>query len=138
VAKILIIDDSNMVLLGARLVLQEAGHEVVTNLGVTGAGGLVIAEDPDLIVLDVNMPELSGDKLLRPLRQNPRTAGIKVLFHSSESVEHLEHLVATTGADGYVRKARRFCTLAPAVEDLLEADAEDPEPARVCAEVRTH
>lgn len=79
-ARVLIIDDQRIPRLTVGAALQEAGHEVVAE--ADGASGLAKAGSwaPDVIVLDVHMPEMDGFAVVERLKQNPRTAPIPVIF----------------------------------------------------------
>lgn len=103
--KIVIIDDSELVLEMARDILVEAGYEVCTAGNSIEANQYIFSpERPALIILDVMMPLLDGDKKLKILKGNEQVRGIPVIFLSSKSADELKKLVAETGADGYLCK----------------------------------
>jgi CheY-like chemotaxis protein len=104
-ATILIVDDSEVVLEVARSVLEEAGYKVLTQSRANGSLNLIISEKPDLVLLDVNMPNLSGDVLARMCAKTAQITGTRVVFHSTLSEEHLQRLVGECGAYGYLRKS---------------------------------
>ncbi len=80
----MIVDDdrTTTLLLGKRL--QATGHYEVRTEN-SGAAGLVAAKDfhPDLILLDVMMPELDGDEVAARLKASPETAAIPIVFLTS-------------------------------------------------------
>ena len=73
-ARILVVDDDADIRRLARTLLESAGHEVRT--AADGLEGLAAAQDGglDLILLDINMPEMDGWETLRLLKAEPRTA----------------------------------------------------------------
>ncbi len=79
--KILLVDDSKVALLSERLVLERSGlYKVV--VAADGDEGLELAsaEMPDLIVMDVIMPTMTGFEVCRALRANPQTRHIPVVL----------------------------------------------------------
>ena len=59
---------------------------------------------PDLVLLDVQMPQVNGEQFCRFIKSNSLFKGIKVLLCSSESVETLQRICRESGADGFVTK----------------------------------
>jgi DNA-binding response OmpR family regulator len=115
-ARILVIDDAPDLALVLRMQLERAGHEVST--AENGRRGLrrFYEERPDLVVLDLRMPELDGWETLERLRD---LSEVPVLIHSgsSPSAEQLERL--RPGVDGFQRKPASGPELAARVEALL-------------------
>ena len=103
--RVLVVDDSEIVLTAAREALEEGGFEVVTALNALEADTYIICKDkPDLIVLDVMLPVLDGDKKAKMLKENEHTRSIPILLLSSKPEGVLRYLVEESGADGFVRK----------------------------------
>jgi CheY-like chemotaxis protein len=77
--KILAIDDENDVLLIIKTALSGQGYEILT--ASNGYDGLALAEDqkPDVILLDLRMPEMDGMEVLEQLRDNEKTQSIPVI-----------------------------------------------------------
>ena len=69
--KILIIDDEKSMLFLSRAILASAGYEVVTESDSTKAYDTVLLTKPDLILMDIVMPEINGIELARQIRANP-------------------------------------------------------------------
>ncbi len=91
-ARILVVDDYPAILTMLQLMLAAAGHEVLTaNDGLTGlnlAGGV----KPDLVLLDVDMPERCGISVCGELKRDPATMHIPVLLMTGRPcVETIEH-----------------------------------------------
>jgi CheY-like chemotaxis protein len=101
---ILIVDDSPIVLDMAGTALEGAGYKVVLRSRGEGTVAAVIQERPDLVLLDVNMPRLSGDTIAVILTKTDPDRRTIVLLHSSIAPELLKLKVLQTGASGYVHK----------------------------------
>ncbi len=103
-ARILIIDDDIAHLSSTRGLLEAEGYEVFIHTQAFGATNLAADLQPNLILLDVNMPGLSGENLLSVLRANARTRAIPVVFYSSNDEDTLRGAVSRLGAHGYISK----------------------------------
>jgi CheY-like chemotaxis protein len=102
--KILVIDDDPVHLVLTKDLLEEEGHEVLVHGTPFGATQKILVTGPDLVLLDVNMPALSGEGLASLLRRHPRTHGTRILLHSSNDEEALRAAVERLGLTGYVCK----------------------------------
>jgi CheY-like chemotaxis protein len=120
--KILVVDDDEMHLNIARELLDDEQLEVITLH--CGFGAMTLAKElqPDLVLLDINMPELSGDKLATQLRDHDNTRHIQVVFYSSNDEDSLREIVTACRADGYIckgdildlkTKVRRYLNVLP-------------------------
>jgi CheY-like chemotaxis protein len=101
---ILIIDDDTAHLESTRGILEADGYEVVTHERAFGATNVVRDLEPDLVLLDVNMPGLSGEHLFDIFRANPKTRDTPVVFYSSNDEDTLRSSVVRLGAHGYISK----------------------------------
>ena len=81
--KILIVDDSRFLRVANERALVKAGHIVIT--AAEGEDGLRLAQEhkPDLVVLDMMLPKLSGPEVLRALRKDATTASTPVMVLTS-------------------------------------------------------
>lgn len=102
-AKITLIDDSQATLDMLKSFLQ-AQHDVTTYSDSAGVELSVAAEQPDLILLDVVMPERNGYEVMRALKRNPDTKGIPVILVTSKSEETDVRWGKRQGAADYVTK----------------------------------
>lgn len=101
---VLVVDDSDVVLELVKKTLENAGYNVITRNKPSGSVAAILRDKPDVVLLDVNMPTLSGDtiaKILARVSQNPETL---VLLHSSLSIDNLRLKAIATGAHGYIQK----------------------------------
>ena len=117
--KILIIDDDVDTLRLVGLMLQRQGYEIVA--ASNGSQGLAKAleEHPDLILLDVMMPDLDGYEVTRRLRKNPTTVAIPIMMFTAKT--QLDDKVAgfEVGADDYLTKPTHPTELQSHVKALL-------------------
>jgi DNA-binding response OmpR family regulator len=79
-AKIMVVDDEEDILDFVKLILEEAGYSVLPVLTGHEALQLIYRERPDLILLDIMMPDLDGLELLKILKIEDSTAGIPVVM----------------------------------------------------------
>jgi DNA-binding response OmpR family regulator len=100
--------------------LRGAGYEVVTAVDGDEALGLAVTRKPDLAVLDVRMPKLSGFEVIRRMRENDATAETPVLLltAATEKEDVAEGFAA--GAYGYLEKPFDPWELVARVEAMLE------------------
>jgi DNA-binding response OmpR family regulator len=119
-AKILIVDDEPTLLRLVGYALHKAGFEIVIAQQGEEALRKVQAEKPDLVILDVMLPGLSGIEICQRLRNQPQTAHLPILMLSARDQvkDKIEGLHA--GADEYVTKPIDTDELAARVEALLE------------------
>lgn len=102
--KVMIVDDSEMILEMVKCILEDAGYEVVTRDSPFGTAVAVATEKPDLILLDVAMPALSGNKIVEVVKDNHKLKDVKVCLFSDRSRRELSELVSSCGADGFIQK----------------------------------
>lgn len=101
---VLIIDDSSTARLLTQKALMSRGFRTLVLEDAFGAGAMILREKPNAVLLDVDMPGLSGPELLRLIRQRPSTKCCRVIFHSDQATEKLAALSKQYGADGWIRK----------------------------------
>jgi len=101
---IMLIDDDDIHLYTTRELLSSEKIEIITHQGSFGATNRLKDVRPDLLLLDVNMPALSGANLadiIKPICSEMHTP---ILFYSSNDEETLRELVVARGAQGYICK----------------------------------
>lgn len=109
---ILIADDEPNIVLSLEFLLEDAGYRVRIARDGQEAIDAVAAEPPDLILLDVMLPRLSGFDVCQRIRANPTWRGIRVVMLSAKGREVEVHKGLAVGADAYVTKPF-------AIEELL-------------------
>jgi signal transduction histidine kinase/DNA-binding response OmpR family regulator len=117
-ARVLVIDDDDSSLELSKRILSRHGYSIMT--ANNGASGIELAKEqqPDIIVLDVIMPEMDGWQVLENLRQIPSTADIPIIMQSMLSERELG---LAMGADDYLTKPVDNADLPNAVKKLLPA-----------------
>lgn len=118
-SRVLVVDDEPDLVELLSLNLERSGHTVAAAGNGREALDQVDAFGPDLIVLDVMMPELSGTEVVTRLRANPETANIPVLMLTAKGEEVDEIVGLTVGADDYVTKPFSTKVLLARIEALL-------------------
>jgi CheY-like chemotaxis protein len=101
---VLIVDDDPIVLEVARERLVSAGYEVHIREEALGTSQWVSSHHPDFVLLDIDMPALSGTELAMLIRRRESTRGTAIILHSGMAEAELQNLARTTGAIGVVRK----------------------------------
>lgn len=116
---IVIVDDSKSVLQQAASVLTKAGFRVVTVDSPFAAAAVLARELPDLVLMDVHMPALSGDKIVSLMRKRDHLQDLKVALFSSDEPVALAQLARDCGAAGVVHKGETLENLVAQVRALL-------------------
>jgi two-component system, chemotaxis family, chemotaxis protein CheY len=103
-ANILTVDDSASIRMTTRIALTNAGYNVTE--AVDGADGLQKMKSGsfDLIVTDLNMPNMDGLTMIRNLRQLPAYMGTPVIFLTTESDGDIKQQAKAAGATGWLTK----------------------------------
>ena len=104
---ILIVDDNDQNRRLARKVLEFAGFRTLEASG--GLEGLALAAEhrPDLVLMDIRMPDMNGTEVLQKLREDERTAAIRVVALTSSAMKGDRERFLADGFDGYLEKPIR-------------------------------
>jgi two-component system response regulator AdeR len=100
--KVMVVDDSKVVLEHLGFVLDRAGYEVTVRGSALGTVQHVVKVRPDVLVLDVSMPALDGDRLVGMIREIDKK--LVIILHSSLPLEQLDKLATQSGAHGAIKK----------------------------------
>jgi two-component system chemotaxis response regulator CheY len=112
--KLWYVDDDSEMIQAVKLMLQLLGYETRAFLDARRAAKLLLAgEQPDVLLLDINMPQVSGLDLLEFVRRRDRWKHLPIVMLSSEAADLQVDSAMELGADGYVFK--------PVTLDELEA-----------------
>lgn len=103
-AKILTVDDSSSIRQMVKVTLEPAGHSVVE--ADDGVQGLAKAQSnrPDLVITDLNMPNMNGLEMIRALRKLPQLIGLPIIFLTTESNDAVKMEAKSAGATGWITK----------------------------------
>lgn len=116
--RILVVDDvaDNLFLL--QTVLEAEGYDIDTALDASLALAMIEASPPDLLLLDVMMPDMSGYEITQSIRQNDKLPLIPILlitaYDEASVVEGLK-----IGANGFIRKPIDFDLLLAKIREIL-------------------
>lgn len=123
--KVLVVDDEPDAVELIAFNLKGAGLDVIT--AADGAEALKKAEQhtPDLVILDLMLPEVDGLEVCKVLRRSPKTAGTPILMLTSKSAEIDRVLGLELGADDYVTKPFSTRELVLRVKRLLRSPKSD-------------
>lgn len=118
--KILVVDDSttNVVLLEA--ILDEKGYQIETALNAKEAYAIIEEESPDLILLDLLMPKISGFDFLEEIRKNEKTKNTPVIVVSALTDEENVEKIMKMGAIDFIKKPIDLQYLVERVENVLQ------------------
>ena len=103
-AKVLIIDDDPQVLLSLEMSLESWGFEIITLDKSTQFWEVLESVEPDILVLDIDMPDLNGIELCQILRSDCHWQYLPVLFLSVHQDEQTQNQAFNIGADDYICK----------------------------------
>ena len=117
--RILIADDEPNIVVSLEFLMKRMGHVVqVANTGVDALNA-VSEFKPDLILLDIMMPRMSGYDLCQSVRENPAWNGIKILMLSAKGRDIDVNKGMGVGADAYITKPFSTKELVAKVQQLL-------------------
>ena len=118
--KILVIDDEPDAVELVEFNLRSAGYEVVTAADGAEALKKARAHSPDLVVLDVMLPEVDGLEVCKILRRDPATSGIPLIMLTAKAAEIDRVLGLELGADDYITKPFSPRELVLRIKNLLK------------------
>jgi len=125
--RILVVEDEKNILELVRFNLEREGYQVLTALD--GVKGLELArtQDPDLILLDVMLPEMDGLEVCQKLRNDTVTNSIPIIILSARAEELDRMLGLEMGADDYVTKPFSPRELSARIKARLSSNARSRE-----------
>ncbi len=103
-SNILVVDDSNTNIVLLEAILADRGYKIDTALNVNDALQCIEKQKPDLILLDLLMPKISGFEFLEQLREDERTKDTPVIVISALSDEENKNRTFHLGAVDYIIK----------------------------------
>lgn len=128
-AKILLVDDAAELREMVAEHLAKDGYIVRTATDAAQAKTAIEAEKPELILLDVIMPEVSGIELAGQLKNNPETADIPIILLTAKNKETDVIVGLSIGADDYMTKPFSLAVLTARIEAVLRRARKDKTPA---------
>lgn len=101
---VMVIDDDETLLYVTREILQDEKIEVVTHQGSLGASNRITEVRPNVVLLDINMPALSGERLVDLIKPRCAEMNAAILFYSSNDEETLKLMSEAHRIQGYICK----------------------------------
>lgn len=117
--KFLVVDDSESIVQLVRAILESAGHAVEVRKSSVQALQEAVAIRPDVILLDLMMPEMDGFELCRRLREKAELAEVRIVVLSGKAYEFDRRRARQLGADGYIVKPIRPESFLKTLGDIL-------------------
>jgi len=120
-AKVLVVDDSPTMLSGTTKILEAAGHNVIQ--ATNGADGIekAASDNPDVILMDVVMPDLNGFQATRTLTTSEKTKHIPVIMLTTKDQETDKVWAKRQGASDYVVKPPTSAELLSKIENVMKS-----------------
>jgi CheY-like chemotaxis protein len=119
----MVVDDSEIVLDLTKTALENAGYVVLTHNRPAGCVAMILHEKPDLLLIDVNMPRLGGDTVVKLFGRAKPNSDTIVLLYSSLPVDALRAKAQASGAHGFIRKTEDTFDLVRQVNRWLKQGA---------------
>ena len=118
-ARILVIEDNPANMKLATLLLSNAGHAVLCAVDAETGLTLARAGQPDLILMDIQLPGMDGLAAATLLKQDPATAAIPVIALTAMAMKEDQEKTLAAGCDAYIAKPLRYLELYAAIDALL-------------------
>lgn len=118
-ATILLVEDTPANLALATKLLEAAGHRVLAADTAEAGIALATAGRPDLVLLDLGLPDLDGWQALARIRADERSAGLRVVAFTAHAMVGDRERALAAGFDGYLSKPIEFATFVDSVTGYL-------------------
>ncbi len=130
---ILVVEDEDNIAIALDYLLTREGYRLERIATGAGAEALIRERRPDLVLLDVMLPEVSGYEICQNVRQDAALAGVKILMMTARGSAMERRKGLAMGADGFVSKPFELKELRAEVRQILAG-----EPATAPAEGQPH
>jgi two-component system cell cycle response regulator DivK len=118
-ARILVIEDNPANMKLACLLLAKGGHSVLTAIDAEAGLAVARAENPELILMDIQLPGMDGLAATGLLKADPATAKIPVIALTAMAMKEDQEKTRLAGCDAYIAKPLRYLELYAAIDTLL-------------------
>ncbi len=119
-AKILVVDDSPTMLAGTTKILASAGYDVIQAVNGTEAIEKAAKDNPDLILMDVVMPDMNGFQATRKITSTPETKHIPIIMLTTKDQETDKVWAKRQGASDYIVKPPDSNELLTKISSLIK------------------
>src|SRR3954468_5880241 len=135
---VVVVDDCEVTLASTADILERNGYRVITRDRPAGCVAMMLQEKPDLVLLDVCMPTVSGDTLVKLFSRAAPNSGTIILLYSALDEPLLRSKAKGAGAHGYIAKTSDNAALLRAIKrwlrpsmiDIAVIVPSDPRPIR--------
>lgn len=118
--RILIVEDEESLLKLESILLSSKGYSVTGVMDGVAALEEIVANRPDLVVLDIMLPGMDGFEVCRKIRENPATRDIPVIMLTAKKTSQDQILGLQVGADAYITKPFKSAQVIEVIEGLLK------------------
>lgn len=118
-AKIFVIDDDPELLMMVGMILRRAGHETVLASDSAEGAEQLITEKPDLLILDLMMPHMSGFEVCQKIRATPEIENLPIMILTARIQEKDREAAFESGATDYMTKPITSRQLTSRIKRLL-------------------
>ena len=118
--KILIVDDEENIVISLDFLMSSSGYEVFIARNGKEAYKALLNSKPDLILLDIMLPDCMGFEICQSIRENPELKNIKIIFLTARGMEKDMEKGMALGADAYIIKPFSTKELVQKVSNILE------------------
>ena len=122
--KILIVEDEKDILKMLSEVFHFEGYEVLCSSDGEEALRIIRIENPDIILLDLQIPKVNGFQVCNSIKTNPLLSPMKVIIISGKTQQMDREISQDVGADDYITKPFSIIYLVERVKSLLNSDKE--------------
>ena len=119
--RILLLDDSTITLEMEKAVLEDRGYKVSIASNLLEFQKELDAFQPEIILTDLMMPDISGKDIVRVLKQDFHTEKIPIILFSSKPDDELEQISEQAGADGFLSKSHGIEKLGDMVDEMVDS-----------------
>lgn len=117
--KILVADDEPFVLRSIEYTLSRAGYDVLTAVDGEEALQKILAENPDLVFLDIQMPRMDGNEVCKKLREDPSRKNLYIIVITAKGQESERLFSLECGASEYITKPYSPRKMLERVKEIL-------------------
>jgi len=119
--RILLLDDSTITLEMEKAVLEERGYKVAAAANLLEFQSALDVFQPEIILTDLMMPDISGKDIVRVLKQDFHTEKIPIILFSSKGDDELQEIAEQAGADGFLSKSHGIDKLGDMVDEMVDS-----------------
>ena len=119
--RILLLDDSAITLEMEKAVLEERGYKVAAAANLLEFQSALDVFQPEIILTDLMMPDISGKDIVRVLKQDFHTEKIPIILFSSKNDDELQEIAEQAGADGFLSKSHGIDKLGDMVDEMVDS-----------------